>query len=104
MAAEKYKTKLLGGPQPIRNLLSKIPKPSHPVTTTVDAQPSTSGMVTVAATSEETKTAIAALLSLGSDVPPTLGDIDDNAALVPLVPVVPDQETVLPDPEALANS
>ena len=54
------------------------------------AQPSTSGTVTMAATEEEMQTAIEVLLSLGSDIPAPDAEIDENAALVPLVPQVPD--------------
>ena len=50
------------------------------------AKPSTSGTITVAATAEETQTAIDALLSLGTDLPVPNTDIDENAALVPLAP------------------
>ena len=69
MAAEKYKTKPLGGPRPVHN---KLPQSSsstiaNPVTMTDAAQPSTSGNVTITATTEETQTAIEALLSLGSE-------------------------------------
>ena len=52
-------------------------------------QISTSGTFTVAATKDETQTATAALLSLGTDLPPLDIDYDENAALVPLVPPVP---------------
>ena len=58
--------------------------------TTDAAQPSTSGTVITAATAEETQTDIEALLSLGSDIPAPNVEIDENAALVPLVPQVPD--------------
>ena len=54
------------------------------------AQPGTSGTVTVAATEDETQTAIAALLSLGLDIPPPNVELDKNAALVPLVPQAPE--------------
>ena len=53
-------------------------------------QPGTSGTVTVAATEDETQTAIAELLSLGSDIPPLDAELDENAALVPLVPQAPE--------------
>ena len=46
------------------------------------------GTITVAAT-EDTQSAIAALLSLGSDLPPSDIDYDENAALVPLIPQAP---------------
>ena len=57
---------------------------------TEDIHPGTSGIVTVAATKEETQTAIEALLTLGSDMPAADAEIDENAALVPLVPQAPD--------------
>ena len=57
---------------------------------TEDTHPGTSGIVTVAATEEETQTAIEALLTLGSDMPAADAEIDENAALVPLVPQAPD--------------
>ena len=63
---------------------------TNPVTMTDVAQPSTSGIVTVTATTEEMQTAIEAQLSLGSDMPPPDMEVDENAALVPLVPQVPD--------------
>ena len=44
------------------------------------------GTITVAATEVETNTAIAALLSLGSDLHPQDDEVDENATLVPLVP------------------
>ena len=50
------------------------------------AKPSTSGTITVAATAEETRTAIDVLLSLGTDLPVPNTDLDENAALVPLAP------------------
>ena len=81
IAAGKYKTKSLGGPRPVR----KKDTHSLPVSTpnpTDEAKPSTSGIITVAATAEDTQTAIDALLSLGTDLP----DLDGNASLVPLVP------------------
>ena len=57
---------------------------------TEDTHPGTSGIVTVAATEEETQTAIEALLTLGSDMPAADAEIDENAVLVPLVPQAPD--------------
>ena len=71
IAAEKYKTKPLGGPRPVRKKDTYSPPVStpNPVTTTDDAKPSTSGTITVAATAEETQTAIDVLLSLGTDLP-----------------------------------
>ena len=57
-----------------------------PVIMTDGAKPSTSGTITVAATAEETQTAIDALLSLGTDLPVPNTDYDENAALVPLAP------------------
>ena len=59
---------------------------SNPVTMTDGAKPYTSGTITVAATAEETQTAIDALLSLGTDLPVSNTDFDENAALVPLAP------------------
>ena len=53
---------------------------------TDDAKPSTSGTITMAATVEETQTAIDALLSLGTDLSLPSTDLDENVALVPLVP------------------
>ena len=48
------------------------------------------GTVTVSASAEETKTAIAALLSLGSDFPQPDDDATaENALLVPINPVKP---------------
>ena len=61
----------------------------NPVMMTAASRPSTSsasGTVTVAATKEETQTAIAALLSLGLDLPAPNMELNENAALVPLVP------------------
>ena len=49
-------------------------------------KPSTSGTITVAATAEETQTAIDALLSSGTDSPVPNTDFNENAALVPLAP------------------
>ena len=40
----------------------------------------------MAATAEETQTAIEALLSLGTDLPVPNTDLDENATLVPLAP------------------
>ena len=57
---------------------------------TENIHPGTSGMVTVAATEEEMQTATEALLTLGSDMPTADAEIDENAALVPLVPQAPD--------------
>ena len=94
IAAEKYKTKPLGGPRPVCNRSSQSNSTSVPVvnptTMTGDTQPRTSGIVTMAATEEEMQTAIEALLTLGSDMPAADADIDENAALVPLVPQAPD--------------
>ena len=58
----------------------------NPDTTTDGTKPSTSGTITVAATAEETKTVIEALLSLGTDLPAPNTDLDENATLVPLAP------------------
>ena len=93
MAVENYKTKPLGGPRLVCN---KLPQSSsstpvvNPATMTEATQPSTSGIVTMAATEEETQTAIEVLLSLGSDMPAPDAEIDENASLIPLVPQVPD--------------
>ena len=57
---------------------------------TKDTLPATSGIVTVAATEEETQTAIEALLTLGSDMLAADAELDENAALVPLAPQAPD--------------
>ena len=88
MAAEKYKTKPLGGPRPVQRKDTHSPPAStpNPVTTTDGAKPSTSVTITVAATAEETQTAIDVLLSLGTDLPVPNTDFDENVALVPLAP------------------
>ena len=88
MAAEKYKTKPLGGPRPVQNKDTHSPPVTTPnlVTMTDGTKPSTSGTITVAATAEETRTAIDALLSSGTDLPVPNTDFDENAALVPLAP------------------
>ena len=88
IAAEKYKTKPLGGPRPVRRKDTHSPpaSTSNPVTTTDGTKPSTSGTITVAATAEETRTAIDALLSLSTDLPVPNTDFAENAALVPLAP------------------
>ena len=44
----------------------------------------------MAATEEETQTAIEALLTLGSDMPAADAELDENAALVLLAPQAPD--------------
>ena len=93
IAAEKYKTKPLGGPRPVHNKPSQssasVPV-VNPTTTTDDTHLSTSGIVTVAATEKDMQTAIEALLTLGADMPTADAEIDKNAALVPLAPQVPD--------------
>ena len=88
IAAEKYKIKPLGGPRPVRRRDTHSPpaNTSNRVTTTDGAKPCTSGTITVAATAEETRTAIDALLSLGTDLPVPDTDFDENVALVPLAP------------------
>ena len=90
IAAEKYKTKPLG---PVHNKPSQssasVPV-VNPTTMTEDTHPGTSGIVTVTATEEEMQTAIEALLTLSSDMPAADAEIDENAALVPLVPQAPD--------------
>ena len=93
MAAEKYKTKPLGGPRPVCNKLLQSSSSStiaNLVMMTEATQPSTSGIVTMVATEEEMQTAIEVLLPLGSDMPAPNAEIDENAALIPLVPQVPD--------------
>ena len=95
IAAEKYKTKPLGLPRPVRNRSSQSHSTAsvpvvNPTTMTEDTHLGTSGIVTVAATEEEMQTAIEALLTLGSDMPAADAEIDENAALVPLVPQAPD--------------
>ena len=58
------------------------------------AEPPLIGTLTVNASQEETKTAIAALLSLGSDIPPPDEDLTaENAALVPINPNITDTNT-----------
>ena len=88
IAAEKYKTKPLGGPRPVQKKDTHSPPAStpNPVTITDGAKPSTSGTITMAATAEETRTAIDVLLSLGTDLPVPNTDLDENVALVPLAP------------------
>ena len=92
MAAEKYKTKPLGGPRPVRNKLTQsLPlSTANPVMMTDGTQPSTSGTVTVAATEAEIQTAIEVLLSLGSDIPAPDAELDENAAVVLLAPQAPE--------------
>ena len=95
IAAEKYKTKPLGGPRPVRNRSSQSQSTAsvpvaNPTTMTEDTHPGTSGIVTMAATKEETQTAIEALLTLGADMLAADAEIDENAALVPLAPQAPD--------------
>ena len=71
---------------------TSVPAKVNPVTMTTAPRPSTSGTsgtVTMAATKAETQTAIAVLLSLGSDLPAPNVELDENAALVPLVPEGP---------------
>ena len=107
IAAEKYKTKLLGEPRPVRKKAG-VPKSTStttPVTMTpIIVQPTTSWTVTVAATEDETQTAIAAMLSLGTDLPPPDNDCNDNAALVLLVPHVPLVPTSGPTPSQAQNA
>ena len=57
IAAEKYKTKPLGGPRPVRKKDTYSPPVStpNPVATTDGAEPGTSGTITVAATAEKLK-------------------------------------------------
>ena len=78
IAAEKYKTKPLGGPRPVRRKDTHPPpaSTSNPVMMTDNAKPCASGTITVAATAEETRTAIDALLTLGTDLPVPNTDFD----------------------------
>ena len=105
IAAEKYKTKPLGGPRPVRRKDTHSPpaSTSNPVTTTDGTKPSTSGTITVAATAEETRTAIDALLSLSTDLPVPNTDFDENAALVPLAPQ-PQEPTNAPQPSIIGTA
>ena len=95
IAAERYKTKPLGGPRPVSNRSTQsqstasIPV-ANPITMTEDTHPGMSGIVTVAATEEEMQTAIEVLLTLGADILAADAEIDENAALVPLAPQAPD--------------
>ena len=93
IAAEKYKTKPLGGPRPVCNKPSQssasIPV-VNPTMMTGATHPSTSGIITMAATEEEMQTAIEVLLTLGTDMPAADAEIDENATLIPLAPQVPD--------------
>ena len=102
IAAEKYKTKPLGGPRLVRNKIP-VPKNSNTVIlvmmTSSLVQPSTSGIITVNATEDETQTAIAALLSVGTDLPPPDAELDENATLVLLVPQVPEAEPAPQKPD-----
>ena len=60
---------------------------STSTSTATEAELTTTGTITVDASQEETQTAIAALLSLGEDIPPPDDDpTTENAALVPLNP------------------
>ena len=88
-------------------------------TTTAAPAPSTSSVITsvvnpkgtvmVSAGAEETKTTIAALLSLGSDLP-SADNIDitaENALLVPINPIVPTTatpKTISKDDDTLVKS
>ena len=66
-------------------------KASTSISTATEAAPPTIGIVTVDATEEETKTAIATLLSFNKDIPPPDDDpMAENAALVPLNPNISD--------------
>ena len=66
-------------------------KASTSTPTVKEAEPPTIGTLTIDATEDETKTAIAALLSLGKDLPPPDDDpTAENAALVPLNPNISD--------------
>ena len=69
-------------------------KASTSTSTTAKAEPSPIGTLTVDASKEKTETAIAALLSLGSDMPPPNKDLTaENAALVPINPNIMDSDT-----------
>ena len=81
-------------------MTTKTQKLGHVPTTDAEASTSSSssdtvqkpliGTVTVNASQEEMKTAIAALLSLGSDLPPPDEDVTaENAALMPINPNIP---------------
>ena len=66
-------------------------KASTSTLTATEAEPPTIGTLTVDASQEETQTVIAALLSLGEDIPPPDDDpTAENAALVPLNPNISD--------------
>ena len=66
-------------------------KASTSTSTATEAEPLTIGTLTVNASQEETKTAIAELLSLGRDIPPPDEDLTaENAALVPINPNIRD--------------
>ena len=69
-------------------------KASTSTSTGAKAEPSLIGTLTVNASKEETETAIAVLLSLGSDMPPPDEDLTaENAALVPINPNITDTDT-----------
>ena len=69
-------------------------KASTSTSTAAKAEPPLISTLTVNASQEETKTAIAALLSLGSDVPTPDEDLTaENAALVPINPNNMDTDT-----------
>ena len=100
IAADKFRSKFVTKPthlpRPVRNKTSKkvsaaLSKP------TADPQPSTSDMPALKSktlltpvTSAETKEAIEALLMLG-DMPTLENNPDDNASLVPITGVAPDE-------------
>ena len=66
-------------------------KASTSTSTSTEAEPLTLGTLTVDASQEETQTAIAALLTLGEDIPPPDDDpTTENAALVPINPSIRD--------------
>ena len=99
IAAEKYKTKPINKPHPVRNpshanilvtmtlIASTCTTSTATTTKTMDAVPSTSGTQMVAATSEETKRTFDHLLNLGETA--DFDDDNENAGLVPLVPLAP---------------
>ena len=69
-------------------------KASTSTSTAAEAEPPLLSTLTVNASQEETKTAIAVLLSLGNNIPPPDEDLTtENAALVPINPNIMDTDT-----------
>ena len=113
IAVEKYKTKPINKPCPVRNhahtgipimmtpIVSTHPTPSSTADTKSDAVPSTSGTQTVTATPEETKNTLNQLLNLGETA--EFDDDNENAELVPLVPTAsqPQQDIIKQDPNTV---